>query len=192
MYEPLDQFTGIELPSYTVLDVPVTMRIEDEGDQLMVIPVMISDAKHAEIPNLHVVGNSRFGIFLQSIRNLRLGNVNIEMTGSDPRRNIGIRIDDFAHGRGKNTIRCKDVQVDNVYFENSGGYAFETYAIDRIQIGRVIANGVESGCGVLLNDTTDATTSSTGIPRLPRERSGTSSRHMTSQCSGSVPRNQAL
>ncbi|WP_245550146.1 RICIN domain-containing protein [Halopiger xanaduensis] len=159
-YDPSDQFAGIELPSYTALDVPARMRVEDEGDQAMVIPVMAADAEHVEIPNLHVVGNPRFGMFLQSVRNLRLGNISIEMTGSDPRGNIGVRIDGFAHGRGEDTVRCKDVQVDTVYVENSGGHAFETYAVDRIQVGDVIANGVESGCGVLLNDTTDATVNS--------------------------------
>lgn len=159
-YDPSDEIESIDLPSYTVLDVPAPIRVEDEGDQPLIVPVTISDAEHVEIPNLRVVGNPRFGMFLQSVRNLRLGNIHIEMTGSDPRGNIGVRIDGFAHGRGDDTVRCTDVQVDTVYVENSGGHAFETYAVDRIQVGKVIANGVESGCGVLLNDTVDATVGS--------------------------------
>ncbi|WP_339106150.1 RICIN domain-containing protein [Haloterrigena salinisoli] len=159
-YEGSSDIRGIELPSYTVLDMPATMRVEDEGDQALVVPVTAYDAEHIEIPNFRVVGNPRFGMFLRSVRNLRLGNVNVEMTGDSPRGGIGVRIDGFAHGRGEDTVRCTDIQVDSVYVENSGGHAFETYAVDRIQVGQVIANGVESGCGVLLNETTDATVGS--------------------------------
>lgn len=159
-YEGSNDIKGIELPSYTVLDMPATMRVEDEGDQALVVPVEAYDAEHIDIPNFRVVGNPRFGLFLRSVRNLRLGNVSVEMTGDSPRGGIGVRIDGFAHGRGEDTVRCTDIQVDSVYVENSGGHAFETYAVDRIQVGQVIANGVESGCGVLLNETTDATVGS--------------------------------
>lgn len=159
-YDWSDEIESIELPSYTVLDVPAPMHVEDEGDQPLVVPVTISDAEHVEIPNLRVVGNPRFGLFLQSVRNLRLGNIHIEMTDASPRGNIGVRINGFAHGRGNDTVRCADIQIDNVYVENSGGHGFETYAVDRIQIGKVMVNGTDAGAGVLLNDTVDATVGS--------------------------------
>ena len=159
-YDWSDQIETIELPSYTVLDMPATMRVEDEGDEAMVVPVSAFDAEHVEIPNFRVVGNPRHGMFLRSVSNLRLGNVNVEMAGASPRGKIGVRIDGFAHGRGEDTVRCTDIQVDSVYVENSGRHAFETYAVDRLQVGQVIANGVETGCGVLLNETTDTTVGS--------------------------------
>lgn len=79
-YEPSDSFKRIDLPSYTVLDIPARMWITDEGNLALVVPLMAQDIKHVEISNLHVVGNPRFGMFLQSVRNLRLENVTIEMT----------------------------------------------------------------------------------------------------------------
>lgn len=158
---PVDDITQIEVPSYTVLDVPATMHVEEEGGEPQVIPVRVRDAEHVEIPNLRVVGNPRYGMFLQSVSNLRLGNISIENPDErDPRTWIGVRIDGFARGRGEDTVRCKDVQVDNVYVENCGSHAFETYAVDRLQVGHVIANGTAAGCGCLLNDTTDTTVDS--------------------------------
>ncbi|WP_241175185.1 right-handed parallel beta-helix repeat-containing protein [Natronolimnobius sp. AArcel1] len=162
-YEYSDDVAGIELPSYTVLDIPAPMRIEETGDQTFVDPIKAADAEHIEIPNLRLVGNPRFGMFLRSVRNVRLGNIHIEMTDDEPRGNIGVRIDGFAYGRDEDdVIRCTDIQVDNVYVENSGGHAFETYAVDRIQIGKVLVNGTEAGAGVLLNETTDATVDAVG------------------------------
>lgn len=157
-YEYSDAVKGIELPSYTVLDILAPMHIEEEGDETFVDPIKAADAEHIEIPNLHLVGNPRFGMFLRSVRNLRLGNIHIEMTDEEPRGNIGVRIDGFAYGRLEDeVVRCTDIQVDNVYVENSGGHGFETYAVDRIQLGKIIVNGTEAGAGVLLNETTDAT-----------------------------------
>ena len=156
-YQGSDQIKQIELPSYTVLDVPTTIRVEDAGEQALVVPIAAYDADHVEIPRARIVGNPRFGMFLRSVSNLRLGEIDVEMTDTSPSGGIGVRIDGFAHGRGEDTVRCTDLQVDSVYVENAGGHAFETYAVDRLQVGQVIANGTTGGCGVLLNETTDTT-----------------------------------
>ncbi|MFB6120271.1 MAG: RICIN domain-containing protein [Halobacteriaceae archaeon] len=152
---PTDDLKQIELPSYSILDMPRRMTIEDEGEPLY-IPVAAYDVHHVEVPNLVVDGNPRYGMFLRSVRDMKLGDIVMEMP-EGPAGGLGVRIDGFAHGRGDDTIWSKDIQVDNVYVNNGGGHAFETYAVERLQIGKVIAKNTVAGCGVLLNETVDAT-----------------------------------
>ena len=152
---PTDELKEIELADYTVLDMPRKLKIEDEGEPLY-IPVSAYDVHHVEVPNLVVDGNPRYGMFLRSVQNMRLGNIFMEMPEGSA-GGLGVRIDGFAHGRGEDTVWSEDIQVDTVYVNNGGGHAFETYAVRRIQIDKVIARNTVGGCGVLLNETVDAT-----------------------------------
>jgi len=148
---------AIDIPSYTIVDFRGTIHVEDEGEAL-VRPVRALDAEEIEIPRLTVIGNFRSAVWFRSVSNVYLGRLDIrtpedsviEATGG------GVRIDGFAEGRGADTIRSTDIQVDTAYIENTVGHAFETYAVDRLQVGEVVANN-PNYAGVLLNDTTDAT-----------------------------------
>lgn len=143
----------IELPSYTTLDVPVEIHVPygSSGRSEDVSYVVHSDgAEHIEIPNLKVTGAPFIPVRLQHSSNVVLGDIRIIADeGTD--MNDAVRID----GRGDEP-RTTDVQVDTVYVENANKHAFETYGVDRIQVGQVIAKDV-AGSGVLLNDTVDAT-----------------------------------
>ncbi|MFB6120032.1 MAG: RICIN domain-containing protein [Halobacteriaceae archaeon] len=148
---------AIDVPSHTILDLCGTIFVEDEGEAL-VRPLRALNAENIEIPHVRIVGNFRAAIWFRSVFNVKFGHIDIRT----PEDSIisgtggGVRIDGFANGRGDDTVRCKDIQVDSAYIENTVGHAFETYAVDRIQVGQVIANR-PNFAGVLLNDTRDAT-----------------------------------
>lgn len=151
---PTDKVKQIELPSYTILNMPVTMTVADEGEPL-VIPLRARNAERIEMPNFSLRGNPRYSMWLQSVSNARLGNLYLDQDDTG----LGVRIDGFANGRGDDTVRATDIQVDAAYIEGTDTHAFETYAVDRLQVDRII--GVDpTGCVVLLNDTTDATVGS--------------------------------
>jgi hypothetical protein len=148
---------AIDIPSYTIVDFRGTIHVEDEGEAL-IRPVRALNAEEIEIPRLHVEGNFRSAVWFRSVSNVRLGHLDIrtpedsiiEGTGG------GVRIDGFAEGRGEDTIRSTDIHVGSAYIENTVGHAFETYAVDRLQLGQLIANN-PNFAGCLLNDTTDST-----------------------------------
>ncbi|MFB6119904.1 MAG: hypothetical protein ABEJ68_02170 [Halobacteriaceae archaeon] len=149
---PWDGFKEIRVPSNTILDVPAPIHIKDSNEPL-IRAVYANDADNVEFPNLNIKGNPRYAVWLQGVREARLGAVNIEMDAEQtPRGGLAVRIDSF----GDSERRCKDVQVDTAYIEEAGWQAFETYGVDRLQVGQVIANKTP-GSGVLLNNTTDAT-----------------------------------
>lgn len=148
---------AIDVPSYTILDLHGTIRVEDEGEAL-IRPLRALNAEEIEIPRVRIIGNPRSAIWFRNVWNVRLGHVDVRMPEEGHIDGIGggVRIDGFADGRGDDAVRCTDIQVDSAYFENTAGHAFETYSVERIQIGRVLVNG-SGQAGVLLNDTHDAT-----------------------------------
>ncbi|MCU4973547.1 right-handed parallel beta-helix repeat-containing protein [Halobacteria archaeon AArc-m2/3/4] len=149
---------AIDIPSYTILDFRGTIHVEDE-DEALIRPLRALNAEEIEIPRVQIVGNPRSAFWFRNVWNVTFGHIDVRMPEESYIDSIGggVRIDGFADGRGDDAVRCTDIQVDSAYFENVAGHAFETYSVDRIQIGQVIANGTASGCGVLLNDTQDAT-----------------------------------
>ncbi len=80
--EATDELEQVVLPSYTVVDVPATIRVEDEG-QSLVIPFRGIDEEQIDIPRLNVTGNPRFGLVLQNCDNVRLGNINVQFDTLD-------------------------------------------------------------------------------------------------------------
>ncbi|RKD89231.1 right-handed parallel beta-helix repeat-containing protein [Halopiger aswanensis] len=141
---------AIDVPSNVVLDVRGTIRV-DGGIALRAL-----DAENIEIPRAVIRGEGQALLF-RSVRNVHIGRLDIR---GEPAIS-GVRIDGFAKGRGDDTIRCEDIQIDSTYIERivegSNEHAFETYAVDRLQLGEIIVKDVPTGAGVLLNDTQDAT-----------------------------------
>ncbi|SFG92188.1 Right handed beta helix region [Halopelagius inordinatus] len=138
---------SIELPSYTALDVPVTLSVPD-GEEVPPV-VRAEGAERIEVESLTVEGPAAMGVRLTSCSEVRLGDLRIAGVRSD-----GVRID----GRG-DAPRSTDIQVERVYVEKNDHHAFETYGVDRLQVDQII--GVDpASCVVLLNDTADATVNS--------------------------------
>lgn len=151
------EFREIQLPSYTILDVaaPITCEYEP-GEYSNVIVATSRDTTHVEIPRLTVKGGPWMATRFQRCSNIRLGDITI-LYAKDADTNDGIRIDN-GYDIGTPS-RSEDVQIDSVYLEDGGHHAVETYGVDRVQIDRVIAKDI-GGCGVLLNQTSDATINS--------------------------------
>ncbi|AHG01819.1 hypothetical protein HALLA_00580 (plasmid) [Halostagnicola larsenii XH-48] len=151
LHQDLRKGPGIDLPSYTILDVPASITVENAGGDPWAIPVRAQDAHHIEVPNLTVRGSPRYTIMMSSVSNLYLGNINIELDDIG----IGIRID-AGDEANVNSKRPKDIQVDRIYAEGIDYHAFETSGVDRIQIDQVLGKNI-NGCVVLLNDSSNAT-----------------------------------
>lgn len=142
-----DDRKTIELPSYTVLDVPATIHVEhNPGEHSNDVVVRARNETHVEIPRLNVTGGPWMAVRIQSCSNVALGRVDVRFA-ADSNANDAVRIDGHADAG-----RTADVQLDAAYVENGTQHAVETYGVDRIQIGQVLAKGT-AGCAVLLNDT---------------------------------------
>ncbi|MCU4973563.1 RICIN domain-containing protein [Halobacteria archaeon AArc-m2/3/4] len=135
---------AVDLPSYTVLDVPGSIDVDDSGEP-WIIPVRARSVESIEIPRLNVTGNPRYGIFVRSCSDVTIGNVNMDLSSG-----LGIRIDDRDGGRTQN------VSLNYAYVSGSSTHAVETYGVDDIDIGTVETYDT-GGCGLLLNDTAYAT-----------------------------------
>lgn len=140
---------AVELPSYTVLDVRGTINVTDSGDNL-VVPVRATDVHAIEIPELHVTGNPRYGLWLRSVSDVQLGRLDMTLEAAS-QVGLGVRIDDSgSNGRSSN------VTLDRAFVEGTASHAVETYGLDGFDVGRVWTRHT-GGCGLLLNDTADAT-----------------------------------
>jgi hypothetical protein len=136
----------ISLPSYTLLDVCGTINVtgSGSGDQA---PIYARGVRDIEVPHLNVTGAPLYGIFLRSVTNVILGQIDMRLSGG-----LGVRIDNF----GDRTVPTRNVRIDNVYVSGSGTHAVETYGVDGITIGTVTARNVHDA-GLLLNQTVNAT-----------------------------------
>ncbi|UHQ98489.1 right-handed parallel beta-helix repeat-containing protein (plasmid) [Natrinema zhouii] len=188
--EATNKLKQVVLPSYTVVDVPATIRVEDEG-QSLVIPFRALNEEEIEIPRLNITGNPRFGIVLQNCDSVRLGHIDVQFDGlnaldpyedhpnfdppesfppshepgrpredqlADPVHvgeiNEGVRIS----GRSREDA-ATDIQLDSAYIENANHHGVEFYDVERVQVGRVLGNGI-AGCSLLLNKAINATVDS--------------------------------
>jgi hypothetical protein len=136
----------VSLPSYTLLDVCGTINVtgSGSGDQA---PVYARGAHDIEIPHLNLTGAPLYGIFMRSVNNLVLGQIDMRLSGG-----LGVRIDNF----GDKSVPSRNIRIDNVYVSGSGTHAVETYGVDGITIGTVTARNVHDS-GLLLNQTVNAT-----------------------------------
>lgn len=140
---------AVDLPSYTVLDVPGTISVNDTGDDL-IVPVRAENVTDIEVPRLNVTGNPRYGMWIKSCTNVSLGDIWMSLPTAES-VGLGVRIDDSG-GSG----RTNNVTLDSAFVEDCTHHAVETYGVDGIDIGTVETQDT-GGCGLLLNDTSDAT-----------------------------------
>lgn len=137
----------ISIPSYTIIDSCGTITVsgsDGSGDQA---PMYARSARDIEIRSLKLRGNPLYGIFMRSVSNLTLGEIDLRLSGG-----LGIRIDNHAN----RDERSRNIRIDNVYVERTGTHGVETYGVDGLTIGTVTARDTGHS-GLLLNDTINAT-----------------------------------
>ncbi|MDF9747288.1 RICIN domain-containing protein [Natrinema salsiterrestre] len=139
---------AVDLPSYTVLDVRGTLTVEDTGEDL-VVPIRAQSVESIEIPRLSIAGNPRYGVWIQSCTDVRLGDLELSLHETED-VGLGVRIDDADGGRSRN------VTLESAVVEGSEHHAVETYGVDDLEVGTV-ETADTGGCGLLLNDTSNAT-----------------------------------
>ncbi|MCC3765852.1 RICIN domain-containing protein [Glycomyces sp. TRM65418] len=98
---------------------------------------------NVSIPYLNVTGSPYFATRFYGNSNLHLGQVNLNLSGG-----AGIRFErDFA--------ASSDVTIDYVYVAGTSGHGVETWNIDGLTIGTVVARNT-GYAGLLLNNTRNA------------------------------------
>lgn len=138
---------AVDLPSFTILDVRGTIKVEDRGDDT-IVPVRAMRANAIEIRNLRIEGSPRYGIWIQSSSDVQLGNIEM-MLHATRTVGLGIRID---HAKGPRSTR---VRLDHARIEGARHHGVETYGVDDIVIANVVTVDT-GGSGLILNDTRDA------------------------------------
>ena len=147
----------ISLPSYTVLDSCGTINVtgSGSGDQA---PVYSRGTTDVEVQHLRLTGAPLYGIFMRSVSNVVLGEIDMRLSGG-----LGIRIDNH----GDTSVRSRNVRIDNVYVSGTSNHGVETYGLDGLTIGTVTARNTGYS-GLLLNNTINAT-----VSRVDAEGAGT-------------------
>ncbi|OVE85807.1 hypothetical protein B2G88_03045 [Natronolimnobius baerhuensis] len=136
--------TGVELPSYTVLDIRETMTVPGSGG----VPIYADSVESIEIPTYSLEGSPDMGVQIQRASDVYFGDVTMDIDSG-----LGIRIDN-AYETG-NAVTTEDVTIDSATISGSGSHAVETYGVHDIDIGTVETEDT-GGCGLLLNDTSSA------------------------------------
>jgi hypothetical protein len=136
----------ISLPSYTLLDVCGTINVTGSGtgDQA---PVYSRGTHDVEVAHLNLTGAPLYGIFMRSVSNLILGQIDMRLSAG-----LGVRIDNY----GDKAVPARNIRIDNVYVSGASSHAVETYGVDGITVGTVTARNVGES-GLLLNQTVNAT-----------------------------------
>ena len=137
----------VSLPSYVVLNVCGTLNVTGSGSGDMA-PIYARGRTDIEIPHVNITGTPVYGMFFRDVDNLRLGQIDLRVSSG-----LGIRIDN--HGRADRANKVRNIQIDSVYVSGTGTQGVETYGVDGIRIGSVVARNVGDS-GLLLNDTVNA------------------------------------
>ena len=96
-----------------------------------------------QIPYLTLTGAPYFGMRFHGVQRLRLGQVTMNLSGG-----MGIRFD-------RDAASNRDVTMDTIRVTGAGSHAVETWNIDGLRIGQVVARDVGE-CGLLRQTTTNA------------------------------------
>lgn len=96
-----------------------------------------------QIPYLSMTGSPYFGMLFYGTDGLSLGNISMNLSGG-----LAIR---FHRDEASNT----NVSMDSIHVTGAGSHAVETWNIDGLTIGEVVAKDVGE-CGLLLQQVTNA------------------------------------
>ncbi|WP_221621728.1 right-handed parallel beta-helix repeat-containing protein [Halocatena pleomorpha] len=144
-----ESLKSVRLDSYTVIDHNGTIFVEDTGEDL-IVPFEAENVQSIEIQNLRVEGNPRYGLWIKSCSDVALGTIEMSLYDTTD-IGLGIRVDDSGGGG-----RTQGFSLEYASIEGAAHHAVETYGVDGVDIGTVETVDTD-GCGLLLNDTTDAT-----------------------------------
>jgi hypothetical protein len=136
----------ISVASYTILNVCGTIDVMGSGTGDMA-PIYARDRTDIDVPNVSITGTPVYGMFFRGVDNLHLGSVDLRVSSG-----LGIRID---NGSDHPPEKVSNIQIDAVYVEGTGTHGVETYGVDDLTIGTVVARNTGDS-GLLLNDTTNA------------------------------------
>ncbi len=143
----------IDIPSYTILNVCGTLTVTNangSGDQAA---LYARNRTNIEIPNATIRGVPLYGMFFREVSELHLGRIDMRLDG----QGLGIRIDNNP-GESNNWGRANQVtniRLDDIHVEGTSSQGVETYGVDGLIIGTVVARNVGES-GVLLNATNNA------------------------------------
>ena len=101
------------------------------------------DTTDVSIPYLKMTGNPYFGLRFYGVENLSLGEIELNLSAG-----IGIRFD-------RDKAANKNVTMGTIRVNGATEHAVETWNIDGLEIGSVIARDVGE-CGLLLQNTINA------------------------------------
>jgi len=132
--------------SYTTIDLCGTINVTGSGSGDYA-PVYARGVRDIEVQNLTLTGTPVYGIFMRNVTNVVIGTVNMRLS-----RGLGVRIDN----RGDTSQWTRNVRIDYAYVQGASSHAVETYGVDGLTIGTVVARGVGES-GLLLNQTINAT-----------------------------------
>jgi hypothetical protein len=135
----------ISLPSYTTIDVCGTINVTGTGS-VDYAPIYSRGTSNVEVQHLNVTGTPVYGIFMRTVNNLILGQIDMRLS-----RGLGVRIDN----RGDTTQWSRNVRLDYAYVSGASSHAVETYGVDGFTVGTVVARNVGES-GLLLNQTINA------------------------------------
>lgn len=105
--------------------------------------IEVTDAANVKIPYLTMTGNVYFGLRFSGTTGLTLGNLNFDLTTG-----LAIR---FDRDRAANS----NVKMGTITCTRASSHCVETWNIDQLEIGSVIARNVGE-CGLLLQKVTNA------------------------------------
>ncbi|UOE21885.1 RICIN domain-containing protein [Thermobifida halotolerans] len=138
--------SSLDLPSHTVLEVCGTIDVTGSPSANNAV-VRIRNAHNVEVPHITVTGSPYFGIFVRNASDVHFGQLDLRLSGG-----LGVRVDNHDN-RG---VRTRNVSIDHVYVSGTGNHGVETYGVDGLDIGTVVARDTAYS-GLLLNDTINAT-----------------------------------
>ncbi|KAI0020242.1 hypothetical protein F4780DRAFT_374282 [Xylariomycetidae sp. FL0641] len=95
-----------------------------------------------QIPYLTMTGNPYFGLRFYGVQGLALGEITMNLSGG-----LGIRFD-------RDEAANADVTMDSIHVTGAGSHAVETWNIDGLEIGEVVARDVGEA-GLLIQTSTN-------------------------------------
>ncbi|MBO0609341.1 hypothetical protein [Myceligenerans salitolerans] len=130
----------ISLPSHTSISICGTMNVGNRGGRGAIEALNASDVT---IWDVNMTGNPYFGMRFYGMNGLHLGDIDLDLSGG-----LGIRFERDHPG-------SRNVVIDDVYVSGTNNHGVETWNVDGLEVGRVVARNVD-GTGLLLNNTVNA------------------------------------
>jgi hypothetical protein len=138
--------TRVSVASYTILNVCGTINVtgSGSGDQA---PIYARGQRDIDVPHATITGAPLYGMFFRQVDNIHLGRIDMRLSSG-----LGVRVD---NGADHPPTKSRNFRLDYIYVENSGTHGVETYGVDGITIGTVVARST-TDAGLLLNDSINA------------------------------------